>query len=347
MTETKRHISPRKSLTSLDVARRAGVSRTTVSYVLSDNGVRNAHVSEETRAKVLQAAQELGYSIHSSARALRKGHSEEICVIIDLPLTVHRTELLVSLQQYAFLRGYTPVVYFSYNLSTEQVQELLLKIFGRRPMGIFATARSMTAEHVALAKHMGVENIVLYSVKPVEYAHTIILPTMSAGYLAAQHLLERGHRHLGLVHPSDPLHKYGFLQRLEGMRSAIAGAPEVTLDILPLQYSPSDAHALVDTYLTGADHPTGIYAFNDEYALLLLGALTDRGIQVPCDVAIMGTDDITFGEFVRPTLTTIRFDDISIGQRAIEMLITLYKHQPLPEELSHPLIPHLVPRGST
>src|SRR5207248_1919426 len=139
---------------------------------------------------------------------------------------------------------------------------------------------------------------------------------------------------------ADPLHEYGFLQRLEGMRSAIAGAPEVTLDILPLQYSPSDAHSLVDTYLTGADHPTGIYAYNDEYALLLLGALTDRGIRVPHDVAIMGTDDITFGEFVRPTLTTIRFDDISIGQRAIEMLITLHNHQPLPEELSHPLMPY-------
>src|SRR5215469_3842038 len=112
MTEKNGRIPPRKFLTSLDVARRAGVSRTAVSYVLSEDGVRSAHVSEETRAKVLQIAQELGYSTHSSARALRKGRSDEICIIVDLPLTLHRTELFVSVQQYAFLHGYAPVVYF-------------------------------------------------------------------------------------------------------------------------------------------------------------------------------------------------------------------------------------------
>src|SRR2546428_2968719 len=111
--EKKQHPPPRISLTSADVARRARVSRTTVSYVLNETGRRNRHVSEETRAKVLQAAQELGYSTHRSARALRKGQSEEICIIVDLPLTVHRTELVVSLQQHAFSYGYPSVVYFS------------------------------------------------------------------------------------------------------------------------------------------------------------------------------------------------------------------------------------------
>jgi LacI family transcriptional regulator len=347
MGEKEQQTTPRISLTSADVARRAGVSRTTVSYVLNENGDRNGHVSEETRAKVLQAAQDLGYSTHRSARALRKGQSEELCIIVDLPLTVHRTELVVSLQEHAFRYGYPSVVYFSHSLSPEHLHKLLLEIFARRPLGIFATARSMTAEHVTLAKRMGIDNIVLYSVKPIAYASTILLPTTSAGYLAAQHLLEHSHRHLALVRPADPLHDYGFLRRLEGMRSAIAGTPGATLDILPLQFSLAYAHSLVDTYLTKADHPTGIYAYNDEYALLLLGALADRGIHVPQDIAVMGTDGISFGEFMRPTLTTIRFDMMSIGQRAVEMLVARYKGQPLPEELCQPLTPQLVPRGST
>jgi LacI family transcriptional regulator len=250
-------------------------------------------------------------------------------------------------QHHAFSYGYPSVVYFSYGLSPEQVHSLLLEIFAHRPLGIFATARSITADNIMLAKHMGIDNIVLYSVKPVEYARTILLPTRAAGYLAAQHLLERGHRHLGLVHPTGPLDEYGFQRRLEGMRSAMVGTPGARLDILPLQFSLSDAHSLVDTYLTGATSPTGIYAYNDEYALLLLGALADRGRQVPRDVAIVGTDDISFGEFMRPTLTTIRFDAISLGERAVEMLVKAHKGQPLPEELSQPLMPQLVPRGST
>jgi LacI family transcriptional regulator len=337
--------SARASFTSVDVARRAGVSRTTVSYVL--NGNWDGHVSDETRRKVLQAAEELGYSTHHSARALRKGQSDEICIIVDLPLTMHRTELLVSVQQHAFQHGYSPVAYFSYGLSPEQVRTLLLKMFAHRPMGIFATASSMTTQQIAWAKRMGVDNIVLYSVEPVEHVRTIMLPTTSLGCLAAQHLLQRGHRHLGLVQPADQLHDYGFQQRLEGMRATIAGMSGVTLDILPLQFDLADAHALVETSLSGADHPTGIYAYNDEYALLLLGALSDRGIQVPGDVAVVGTDDISFSEWMRPTLTTIRFDTISLAQRAVGMLVSWHTRQPIPEELARPLVPQLIPRGST
>ena len=337
--------SARTSFTSVDVARRAGVSRATVSYVL--NGNWDGRVSDETRRKVLQVAEELGYSTHYSARALRKGQSDEISIIVDLPLTVHRTELLVSVQQHVFQRGSSPVAYFSYGLSPEQVRTLLLKMFARRPMGIFATESSMTTQQIALADRMGVDNIVLYSVEPVEHVRTIILPTRSLGCLAAQHLLQRGHCHLGVVQPTDPLHEYGFQQRLEGMHATIAGMPGVTLDILPLQFDLANAHKLVETSLTGVDRPTGIYAYNDEYALLLLGALSDRGIQVPEDVAVVGTDDISFSECMRPTLTTIRFDTISVALRAVEMLVSWHTNQPLPEELSQPLIPQLIPRGST
>ncbi len=84
--------SARTFYTSVDVARRAGVSRTTVSYVL--NGNWDGHVSDETRKKVLQAAEELGYSTHSSARALRKGQSDEICLIVLLWHTFAMDSLL-------------------------------------------------------------------------------------------------------------------------------------------------------------------------------------------------------------------------------------------------------------
>lgn len=346
MTDKHHHPAPaRTTYTSLDVARRAGVSRTTVSYVL--NGNWDGHVSEQTRKKVLQVAEELGYSTHSSARALRRGQSDEICIVVDLPLTVHRTELLVSLQQYAFQRGYAPVAYFCYGFSSEQLHTLLLKIFARRPMGIFATASSMTNEQIALAQRMEVDNIVLYSVKPLDYTRTILLPTRQLGCLATQHLLERGHRHLGLVQPADSLHDYGFQQRLEGMRATIAGMPGVRLDILPLQFNLADVHELIETSFKGADSPTGIYAYNDEYALLLLGALADRGKQVPGEVAVVGTDDLSFSVLMRPTLTTIRFDTITLAQRAIEMLVRWHTGQPLPEELSGPLMPQLIARGST
>src|SRR5579859_5628599 len=94
------------------------------------------------------------------------------------------------------------------------------------------------------------------------------------------------------------------------------------LEIFSLDLSLASAHALIDTWQERPERPTGIYAFNDEYALCLLAALTDRGIQVPREMAIVGTDDSSTSQFVRPSLTSIGFGDgNALGQLAVEMLV--------------------------
>src|SRR5712692_1349679 len=111
MTEKKQRAPRRFTPTSIDVARAAGVSQAAVSYVL--NGTRNAHVSEKTRTKILQAAQEMGYHAHPSARSLRKGQSDEICCIINTPSSSFSYEIHLSILQRIFLHGYIPVFYVS------------------------------------------------------------------------------------------------------------------------------------------------------------------------------------------------------------------------------------------
>jgi LacI family transcriptional regulator len=355
MGEKKQPALRQKLLTSVDVARKAGVSRTAVSYVL--NGIQNAHVSEETRARVLQAAQELGYHMNTSAQALRKGQSNEICILSSVPMSANDTEIFVSAQQHASLHGYVPVVYFVGGLTTGQQRELLLRVIARRPLALLLLGPDcLNTEYITLAQRMGIEYILLIAPEPIEEhfqttLSSISLPTREIGYLAARHLFERGHRHLGILHPPDPRYKLAFLQRLQGMRDAIAKAETqsgaLRLDIFPMHLSMSDAHSLVDTYLTSAERPTGIYAFNDEHALPLMGALNDRGIRVPQDIAIVGTDNVSFSAFVRPALTTISFDNVALGRRVVEMLIALQKGEPLPEELTRPLIPELILRAST
>jgi DNA-binding LacI/PurR family transcriptional regulator len=354
MGERKQQVPRQKPLTSVDVARKAGVSRTAVSYVL--NGTCNAHVSEETRAKVLQAAQELGYHPNASAQVLRKGKSNEVCILSNIALSANDAEIFVSMQQHAWHHGYIPVVYFLGALTAEQHRELLVKVLARRPLALLLTPDCIDAEDIALARQMGIEYIVLVAAEPIEEHFStalpsVSIPTMEIGYLAAQHLLVRGHRALGIVRPYESRHELAFLQRLRGMHAAIADAgllaSEVRLDILPMHLSLADAHALVDTSLTSAEWPTGIYTFNDEYALPLLGALNDRGMCVPEDIAIIGTDNIAFSAFVRPALTTISFDNVALGQRVIEVLVALQKGGPLPEELTRPLIPELILRAST
>lgn len=355
MVDHKRSPAAHASVTIKDVAMRAGVSRTAVSFVLNERGEPNKHVSDEARAKILQAIEELRFQPDQLARTLRKKQSWELASIIDVTLTVFGIETMTSVQQQAQLYGYTPVMYFSQGLTPEQRRELYQTIFARRPLAILVSPLTFSAENVAQARQMGIEHILFYGTRaePVEHTHAIAFPGAEIGYLAAQHLLERGHRRLAIVRPDDPVHRpisNVFLQRLSGMRAAIAEHPaaaEITLEILPLRFSAPEAAELVATHLTRAPHPTGIYAFNDEYALYLLGALAQAGLRVPRQISVLGTDNISVGACSWPSLSTIDIDKIDIGKRAIEILHTLHQGLPLPPELTTPLVPCLIQRQST
>lgn len=346
MAENKQHNSRLASPTSSDVARKAGVSQAAVSYVF--NGRQNRHVSEETREKIVQAAQELGYRAHPSARSLRKGQSDEICCIINAPPSFFSYRLYFSLQQQIVAHEYTPVFYTSPDTPTPRWRETLRGMFARRPAGLIMSQLVDTAEDIALARQMGIEHIVLISIGPVEPVATIIFPGWPVGHIAAQHLLERGHRRLGIVRPSDPLLEEIFQQRLEGMRSALAGRADARLDMLSLVPTLTGARSLVQALLACADHPTGIYAFNDEFAFYLLKALTERDIRVPEEIALVGTDDLFTCELMQPSLTSIRFDDVDvIGKRAVDMLVGMCGGQQLPEQLSYEIVPQLIQRESS
>src|ERR1700730_13075874 len=144
MAEKKRRSELGATPTIIDVARRAGVSQTAVSNVLND--VRITHVSEEKRRKILQAADELGYQAHPSARSLRKGQSDEICCISNAPPSFFSYEIHLSIQQQIFLHGYTPVFYISPGAPTSQWRGTLKRIFARHPMGLILSQFSSMAD---------------------------------------------------------------------------------------------------------------------------------------------------------------------------------------------------------
>ncbi len=358
MGESKQREQRQKALTSLDVARKAGVSRTAVSYVL--NGVSTSHVSEETRAKVLQAAQELGYHLNASAQTLRRGQSNEICILSRISLSANDAEIFVAMQQHALSLGYIPVVYFIGGVAAEERKALLHKILARRPLALLLAPDCIEAGDIELARQMGIAYIMLGAAEPIEVYNlasssiaelpALSIPTREIGYLAARHLLERGHRALGIVRPDEARHELAFQQRLLGMRAAIAAADlpdEVRLEILPMHLSLASASALIDAHLSGPQRLTAVYTFNDEYAFPLMGALLDRGLRIPRDIALIGTDNLSISAFVRPALTTIDFDNATLGRRGIEMLSALQKGGPLPVELTRLPAPELIVRSST
>src|SRR5260370_14561385 len=165
MSEKKLHAFRSSSPTSFDVARKAGVSQAAVSYVF--NGQQNRHVSEATRTKILNAAHEMGYHAHPSARSLRKGQSDEICCIVNAPVSFFSYHIHLAIQQQVVAHGYVPVFYPSSVIPTPKWRECLHRMFSRRPAGLIMTHLTDIPAHFALARPLWINPLLLISPPPL------------------------------------------------------------------------------------------------------------------------------------------------------------------------------------
>jgi DNA-binding LacI/PurR family transcriptional regulator len=289
--------SPRA--TSADVARLAGVSRATVSFVLNDT--EPGRVSDATRAKVRAAAEQLGYVSNAAARSLRAGRSN----LVLMPATqaaIGRlvSDLLDDLQQALHELGYTLVLHGGRGADPVEVARVWAEM---RPAAVIAPAPGLTSAAVELLHQAGVGAVIATGSEPVPGAHTVILRQDEMGRLAAEHLIARGRRHLAVVMPGERGLDVFAEERLAGARVAARGSG-VEVTPVPLAYRWEDAAALAHDW-PGYD---GVFAYNDEYALLLLRALQDAGLAVPERVAVAGADDLLLARLAQPALTSVRIE---------------------------------------
>ena len=329
---TQQPTTPRTAPTSADVARHAGVSRATVSYVLNDSA--NGRVSEQTRQRVRAAAEELGYVPHAAARSLRAGHTG--IVLLTMPDAVFGplfTGFLSELRGALRALGYPIVIYVDPGGPDADVAVGWAEL---RPTAVLAGLGSgLTERGVALLRRSGTRAVFTIGGQPVPGAHALTLDQHGIGTAAAEHLLARGHRRIGAVVPPDPTLDFFSRPRLEGLLAACAehGGPDTLVQPLSLGYNEQDAVELASRWREL--DLSAVFTYNDEYALLLLSALQDAGLRVPEDVALVGADDILLARLTRPRLTTVRLE-LPDGARLAELIDRLIRNQDAPTE-SHAL----------
>ncbi|CAM5315280.1 LacI family transcriptional regulator [Streptomyces avidinii] len=326
------------SVTSADVARLAGVSRATVSFVLNDT--QGHRVSETTRARVLDAARRLGYVPHAAARSLRAGRSN----LVLMPASISAVGRLVSdwvddLHSELDRHGYTAVLHagrFADPLSAARAWAEL------RPAAVIALDGDRFPTQAAELLHRaGVRGLLAFAAHPVPGVHTIGFDHARIGATAAEHLIARGRTRIGVVMPQE--RGLGTLAgpRLAGAES-VAARHMATVTPLDLAYTRESAIALARRWPSlGLD---SVFAYNDEYAALLLHAFRAEGIAVPDDVAIVGSDDLVLSALQQPALTSIRLALIPPAQvaDAVHELIETGTTGPLPE-----IVPILVHRETS
>ncbi|MFV0132394.1 LacI family DNA-binding transcriptional regulator [Streptomyces sp. HMX87] len=304
--------APRSVPTSADVARLAGVSRATVSYVL--NNTSAVRISEPTRRRVHAAAEELGYVPHAAARSLRAGHSRMVLMPAPtFPVGPLYSRFLNELQWALGRLDYTVVQYGTAGLDGDEAARAWAEL---RPVAVLVPGPGLGPQGVQVLKRSGARAVVTLGTEPVEGAHALLMDHEAVGDCAGRHLHDRGRRRVGVVVPAEPGLELFSAPRLRGLRRALRDT-DATVTELPLAYDERAAERLAARWNSlGLD---AVFAYNDEYAMLLCRALQDAGVAIPEETAVIGADDLVLGRLLRPRLSTVHIE-LPSGRELAELV---------------------------
>lgn len=317
-----------KRVTSTQVAKQAGVSRTTVSFVL--NGVPATGISDETRKRVLLAARELGYVPNAAARSLVSGNSQTIALVIPhnehIRVDAFIPGLLGSINSYCHAHGFMVLLE-----SVEDVSKpgaYLYLVDSRRIDGlIMLNPRQQEDPHLLeLARNRF--PLILFGAQEVKHPeiYSISTDNRKAARRATLHLLALGHRqiaHLGFA----SLDYQAALARWQGYQDALLEygvAPQPRL-VVHGDFSAASGYQAMRDFLETGQRPTALFAGNDIMAFGAMRAIVECGLRIPEDIAVIGFDDMPLSEFATPPLSTIRTDPQIQGTLAAEMLLQLIR----------------------
>jgi LacI family transcriptional regulator len=332
-----------KRLTILDVAEQAGVSVGTVSNALN----RPEVVAPDTLASILAVMDELGFVRNAAGRQLTGATSPAIGLVlldIDNPFF---TNVYRGVESAANEAGYLVVVCgLAGDPSHERRQLRLLE--EQRVAGILATRVDRGSSRLYNDMRKRGTPIVLLDRRSARRSQcSVSVNDVSGGKLAASHLVELGHRRIGLINGprewsqcSD--RRDGFLARLDEASLSLSPPFDVEMDTMTIGAGEAAARKL----LARKRRPSAIFCGNDLLALGAEHALLAAGCQVPGDVAVVGYDDVAFATMAFVPLTSIRQPAYDLGRRAAELLLeeasgNSHRHQQVVFE------PELIVRQST
>ncbi|MET9361105.1 LacI family DNA-binding transcriptional regulator [Streptomyces sp. NPDC006632] len=313
MSQTPKQPADRPVPTSADVARLAGVSRATVSYVL--NNTSAVRISEPTRIKVRAAAEELGYVPHAAARSLRAGHTRIVLLpTAHIPVGPLYSRFFNELQWELRRLDYTVVQYGSLGLSGDDAARAWAEL---RPVAVVSLGEiALTPQGVQLLKRSGARAVITLGPQRVEGAHALVMDQREIGESAVAHLRDRGRRRIGVLMPAEPGLELFSEPRLAGARKAVHGT-DAAVEPVTMAYTEESAAELAGHWRElGLD---AVFAYNDEYAMLLMRALQDADIDVPGAVSVIGADDLLLGRLLRPRLSTVHVEMVT-GRHLAELV---------------------------
>lgn len=301
-----------------DVAKLAGVAVSTASYALNDSD----KVSETTRSKVLEAARELNYQKNGLASDLKKAKTNTIALILSDLSGPYYSELIQGVQNGCSANNYGLIACSAVGGSESTAVKFLRE---KRVDGAIILAHNISDEVILNAAREGFPLVVLDRELDHDNVHSVLVDNVHGGYLATEHLIKQGHKHITFVSGPNKSHDNqmrfeGYLQALEDYKISYKPIWKV-----PGNFTRESGYRATKTLIAQSNLPQAIFYANDEMAIGGMEAFGEKGIKVPDEISIIGYDDIEIAEYVKPKLSTIRQPKYETGSLAVQLIFQLLR----------------------
>jgi LacI family transcriptional regulator len=338
-------VRSRRAPTMNDVARLAGVSQTTVSFVL--NKTPNVSIPEETRERVWAAVEKLGYRPNALAQGLRMQRSNIIGFITDeIAITPHAGKTIEGAQDVAWEND--QILVLVNTKSNRQIEETAVEMLLERQVEgiLYAT---MYHRPVRVPDALREVPTVLLDCFVEDGSFPSVVPDeFNGGRTATEHLLKKGHRRIGYLNNIDPIP--ATFGRFEGYQAALA-AYNVPYDerlVCVEQSNSGGGYRGALQLMQRPDPPSALFCFNDRMAMGAYDALRKLNLRIPEDVAVMGFDNQELiAAYLFPPLSTMELPHYQMGTWAVHYLLKMIENPGEFAPVQQKIECQLVERAST
>ena len=333
-------------ITSLDVARMAGVSQSAVSRVFS-----GASASPTTIAKVRAAADHLGYRPNAMARAMKSGKSRIIGLLVAYLENQFYPVALEQLSRALQERGYHILVFMVSNAS-DQIESTVQELMDYQVDGIVTASVSMSFGLTERCAASGIPVVLFNRGQDGSGLSTVTSDNLSGGSKVAEFLLAGGHQRI--AHIMGWQGSSTGRDRALGFRRGLAAAGAAPLDEIDGMYIRDAAAAAARTLMARRDPADAIFVGNDHMAFAVMDVLrSELGLRIPQDVSVVGYDDVPLADWPAYDLTTLRQPLNRMVEATVDTLLGQIEHPHRPTqkiEIAGPLIVRSsarIPKGWT
>ena len=333
-------------VTIKDIARKAGVSHTTVSRAL--NG--NHSIPERTTLAICELAKEMGYLPSAAARGLKTNKSHAIGVIVSRIDNPYFGEILQGIEEILQKTGYSLFVASSH-LDFDSEKNIVQAFAEHRVDGVIICSITFGSKHADLLKKYGMPIVVVNNQSPEDYQCSIANDDVDGARNVTRHLIALGHTEIAYLGNSsaDRINE----DRLLGFRAEIQRAGLQVNESFIVNCATSEiedgVHGM-EELLKREPRPTSVFCFNDLMAIGALSVLNSNKINVPDEISIAGFDNIPYSAYTSPPLTTFDQPKRMIGTEAAQMLMGIIDNHDNIQNIvpvTHMMRGHLLVRSST